>query len=113
MDAARRTWISSTLASEATALAAALAVLDWHEEADICATLADTGRELRGALDRAIEASGLPGVVTAGVDTMMLLRWDDPWSESLFVREAARAGVLFKRGAYNFAADRARRRSVA
>ncbi|MEO6528439.1 MAG: aminotransferase class III-fold pyridoxal phosphate-dependent enzyme [Gemmatimonadaceae bacterium] len=104
MDAARRTWISSTLASESTALAAALAVLDWHEEADICATLADTGRELRASLDRAIAASGIRGVTTAGVDTMMLLRWDDPTRESRFLQEGARAGVLFKRGAYNFAA---------
>jgi glutamate-1-semialdehyde aminotransferase len=104
MDAARRTWISSTLASESTALAAALAVLDWHEEADICATLADTGRELRAALDRAIAASGVQGVRTEGVDTMFLLRWDDPVRESHFLQEGARAGVIFKRGAYNFAA---------
>jgi glutamate-1-semialdehyde aminotransferase len=104
MNAARRTWISSTLASESTALAAALAVLDWHEEADICASLAETGRELRSAVDRAIEASGVEGVSTAGVDTMFLLRWDRPARESRFLREAADAGVIFKRGAYNFAA---------
>jgi glutamate-1-semialdehyde 2,1-aminomutase len=104
MDAARRTWISSTLASESTALAAALAVLDWHEEADICATLADTGREMRASLDRAIEASGIEGVRTEGVDTMFLLRWQDPSREARFVQEGARAGVLFKRGAYNFGA---------
>ena len=104
MDAARRTWISSTLASESTALAAALAVLDWHEEADICATLADTGREMRAALDRAVEASGMDGVRTEGVDTMFLLRWQDAEREARFVREGARAGVLFKRGAYNFGA---------
>ena len=36
MEAASHTWISSTLASESTALAAAGAVLDWHEKADIC-----------------------------------------------------------------------------
>ena len=30
------TWISSTLAAESTALAAASAVLDWHEKADVC-----------------------------------------------------------------------------
>src|SRR5260370_2477257 len=36
MEAARKTWISSTLASEATALAAAGAVLDWHQKAHIC-----------------------------------------------------------------------------
>ncbi len=104
MEAARRTWISSTLASESTALAAALAVLDWHEEADVCDTLAETGRELRGAVDRAIAASGVGGVSTEGVDTMFLLRWEDPARESRFLAEGVRAGVIFKRGAYNYAA---------
>jgi glutamate-1-semialdehyde 2,1-aminomutase len=104
MEAARRTWISSTLASESTALAAALAVLDWHDEADIAATLAETGREMRAAVDRAIEASGLAGVETLGIDPMWLIRWDDPRRESAFLRHAVREGVLFKRGAYNFAA---------
>ena len=104
MSAARDTWISSTLASESTALAAALAVLDWHDEADICATLADTGREMRASVDRAIAASGIDGVTTVGVDTMWLMRWADPARENEFVAHAMRSGVLFKRGAYNFAA---------
>jgi glutamate-1-semialdehyde aminotransferase len=104
MESARRTWISSTLASESTALAAALAVLDWHDTADICATLAETGRELRGAVDRAIAASGLSGVRTDGVDAMWLIRWDAPERESRFLLHALHDGVLFKRGAYNFAA---------
>ena len=104
MSAARDTWISSTLASESTALAAALAVLDWHDEADICATLAETGREMRAAVDRAIVASGAEGVETDGVDAMWLLRWTDPARESRWVMHALQAGVLFKRGAYNFAA---------
>lgn len=104
MDAARATWISSTLASESVALAASLAVLDWHDEADIAATLADTGREMRAAVDRAIEASGVQGVRTLGVDPMWLMRWDEPARESSFLVHAMRAGVLFKRGAYNYAA---------
>lgn len=104
MGAARNTWISSTLASESTALAAALAVLDWHEEADIPATLGETGREMRAAVDRAIEASRVAGVQTLGIDQMWLMRWDDPRRESGFLRHAVAAGVLFKRGAYNFAA---------
>jgi glutamate-1-semialdehyde 2,1-aminomutase len=104
MSAARDTWISSTLASESTALAAALAVLDWHDKADICATLAETGREMRAAVDRAILASGVGGVTTDGIDPMWLLRWDDPVMESRFIRRALEDGVLFKRGAYNFAA---------
>ncbi|MDQ6636003.1 MAG: aminotransferase class III-fold pyridoxal phosphate-dependent enzyme, partial [Gemmatimonadota bacterium] len=104
MDAARRTWISSTLASESTALAAALAVLEWHDTADICATLAETGREMRGAVGRAIAASGVPGVRTDGVDAMWLIRWDVAERESRFLMHAVNEGVLFKRGAYNFAA---------
>ncbi len=104
MDAARRTWISSTLASEATALAAALTVLDWHDGTDVCATLAAIGHEMRAAVERAITATGARGVRTDGVDAMWLLHWDDAARENLFVREALAAGVLFKRGAYNFAA---------
>jgi glutamate-1-semialdehyde aminotransferase len=104
MEAARATWISSTLASESTALAAALAVLDWHDEADICGTLAETGREMRGAVDRAIAASRIVGVRTEGIDPMWLIRWDDPAREARFIALALGDGVLFKRGAYNFAA---------
>jgi glutamate-1-semialdehyde 2,1-aminomutase len=104
MNAARETWISSTLASESSALAAALAVLDWHDEADICATLAETGREMRASVDRAIEASGIEGVTTLGVDSMWLMRWSDAAQEHQFLAHAMRSGVLFKRGAYNYAA---------
>jgi glutamate-1-semialdehyde 2,1-aminomutase len=104
MNAARDTWISSTLASESSALAAALAVLDWHDEADICATLAETGREMRASVDRAIAASGIDGVTTVGIDTMWLMRWADATRENEFIAHAMRSGVLFKRGAYNFAA---------
>jgi glutamate-1-semialdehyde 2,1-aminomutase len=105
MNAASDTWISSTLASEATALAAALAVLEWYDEADnICSILGETGREMRAGVDRAIAASGLSGVHTEGIDQMWLLKWDDAAGENRFVAEAARNGVLFKRGAYNFAA---------
>ena len=104
MNAARDTWISSTLASETTALAAALAVLDWHDEADICATLAETGAEMRAAVERAIMASGIQGVETDGIDQMWMLRWSDAQQESRFLAQAMREGVLFKRGAYNYAA---------
>ncbi len=70
----------------------------------MCATLAETGRELRAGIDRAIAASAVGGVATHGVDTMFLLRWEDPGRESRFLAEAARAGVILKRGAYDFAA---------
>jgi glutamate-1-semialdehyde aminotransferase len=103
MQAARDTWISSTLASESTALAAAWAVLDWHEQADVCEALASTGGELRGGVVAAIEASGVDGVTVDGIDQMWLLRFDDPARETRFLELAAREGVLFKRGAYNYA----------
>src|SRR5215510_13565045 len=53
MDAARRTWISSTLASEASALAAAGAVLTWHDQADICDSLSSIGADMRRNLTAA------------------------------------------------------------
>jgi glutamate-1-semialdehyde 2,1-aminomutase len=104
MAAASRTWISSTLASEAGALAAAAAVLHWHERADICASLAGIGSEMREAVGNAIQASGVDGVTVEGLDQMWLIRFDDPQRETTFLRAAAANGVLFKRGAYNFAA---------
>ena len=104
MDATSRTWISSTLAGETTALAAALAVLDWHEKEDVCARLATVGAQMKAAVERAILASGLPGIGVAGLDQMWRLTFGDSHVESQFVRYAVEHGALFKRGAYNFAA---------
>jgi glutamate-1-semialdehyde aminotransferase len=104
MEAARRTWISSTLASDAVALAAAAAVLDWHNQAEITESLWSTGAELRKAVGAAIEASGIDGVTVDGLDPMWLLRFDDAGRERRFLELAAANGVLFKRGAYNYAA---------
>lgn len=104
MDAARRTWISSTLAGETSALAACGAVLDWHEQAEICESLWTTGAEMQNAVQAAITASGVAGVRIDGVEPMWLMRWDDPARERRFLELAATHGVLFKRGAYNYAA---------
>lgn len=104
MQAAGKTWISSTLASEAGALAAANAVMAWHERADICGSLWSTGAEMRQAVTRALDASGIGGVRVDGIDPMWLIRFDTPAMERDFVVAAVRHGVLFKRGAYNFAA---------
>jgi glutamate-1-semialdehyde 2,1-aminomutase len=104
MAAATRSWISSTLASESTALAAAMAVLEWHENADVCDALWSTGREMRAAVESAIDASGVAGVEVVGIDPMWFLRWDDAGRESLFHELALREGLLLKRGAYNYAA---------
>lgn len=103
MDAANRTWISSTLAGEASALAAALAVIEWHTQAEVCAALAANGAEMRRVVSAAIAASGVEGVSLEGLDPMWLLRFGDPAVESEFLQRAMAHGVLFKRGAYNYA----------
>ncbi len=104
MDASRRTWISSTLAGESAALAAAGAVLAWHDSGDVCGSLWTIGAELRRVITAAIQASGVDGIAVDGIDPMWLLRFDDPAREQRFLELAASHGVLFKRGAYNFAA---------
>ena len=104
MEAARRTWISSTLAGESVAVAAASAVIDAHEATDICATLATIGQAMRSSVDAAVEASGITGVTVEGIDPMWVLRFEDPRRETRFLELAATHGVLFKRGAYNYAA---------
>lgn len=104
MAAARDTWISSTLAGEATALAAARAVLMLHAEQDIPGQLAATGAALREAVDNAVRASRVPGISVHGIDPMWFLKFDSPALESAFLVAAAANGVLFKRGPYNFAA---------
>lgn len=104
MDAARKTWISSTLASEASALAAASAVLAWHDSAEICESLWSIGADMRHGVSSAIEASGIQGVTVDGIDPMWFLRFDRPERERRFLELAADHGVLFKRGAYNYAA---------
>jgi glutamate-1-semialdehyde 2,1-aminomutase len=104
MDTARKTWISSTLASEATALAAAVTVIEIHHNAEVCTELWRIGAEIRKVVTNALSASGLEGVTVEGIDPMWLLRFDAPATESLFVRSAVEHGALFKRGAYNFAA---------
>jgi glutamate-1-semialdehyde 2,1-aminomutase len=104
MNAASRTWISSTLAGETTGLAAAHAVLDWHEKEDVCASLATIGSQMKAAVERAVVASGLPGITVSGLDQMWRLTFEDASIESRFVRHGVEHGALFKRGAYNFAA---------
>jgi glutamate-1-semialdehyde 2,1-aminomutase len=104
MDATRRTWISSTLAGESIGLAAANAVLDVHESADVCAALASNGQAMRAGVTAAIAAAGVEGVTLEGLDQMWLLRFDEPRRQTRFLELAASHGVLFKRGAYNYAA---------
>ena len=103
MKAAQATWISSTLASEGVALAAAGAVLDWHERAEVCEALWRIGDEMKESVVRAVKASRVRGVTVDGIAPMWLLRFDDERRQSRFLELALEQGVLFKRGAYNFA----------
>jgi glutamate-1-semialdehyde 2,1-aminomutase len=103
MSAARNTWISSTLAGEATALAAANAVLEWHARGEVCEALWTVGVEMQQAVTRAVEASRVQGVRVAGIPPMWFIEFDDDARRTRFLEAALEHGVLFKRGAYNFA----------
>lgn len=103
MQAAEKTWISSTLAGETTALAAARAVLLIHGEEKVCEKLAQIGGDMRTAVGNALRAGKLEGISLAGTDPMWFLRFDSAELETQFLAAAASQGVLFKRGPYNFA----------
>ena len=106
MENAQKTWISSTLAGESMSIAAALAVLDTYEdesEEDVCTSLARIGAAIKSGVESAVRASGIEGVTVGGIEQMWFLRFDDPEVERAFLEESVREGVLFKRGAYNYA----------
>jgi glutamate-1-semialdehyde 2,1-aminomutase len=103
MDCLKRNWISSTLASEGSALAAAMGVLDWYENVEVCEELARIGGEMRTLVSGALKASGLDGITMHGIDPMWFMKFESPEAEQRFVSLAAEHGALFKRGAYNFA----------
>ena len=101
MSAVHRTWISSTLATELTALAAAHAVLDHHAAHDVCAQLALNGAALRRAIAAAASAADMT-VSTTGHDTMFIIRWPDDATQDTMLLALRAAGVLAKRGPYQF-----------
>ncbi|HEX6533284.1 MAG TPA: aminotransferase class III-fold pyridoxal phosphate-dependent enzyme [Gemmatimonadaceae bacterium] len=103
MEAARVTWISSTLAGETVGLAAAGAVLEWHARGEVCEALWEVGEEMKGAVERAVAASGIGGVRVRGIPPMWLVDFDEEEHRTRFLALAREGGVLFKRGAYNFA----------
>jgi hypothetical protein len=55
------------------------------------------------AVERAIVTSGYRRATVGGLDCMWLLRFDRDEEQSRFLELALREGVIFKRGAYNFA----------
>jgi glutamate-1-semialdehyde 2,1-aminomutase len=102
MEAAGKTWISSTLATETAALAAARATLGIMVKDKVPQRLNHLGRRLMEGLARL--AGQHPGVVRAvrGVPEMCHLEYRDEAASFAVARGCARRGILFKRSAYNF-----------
>lgn len=102
MDVAHRTWISSTLATEFVALAAANAVVDIVVRDRVTDHLQSVGRLFLDGL-AAIETQ-YPDLVTrvAGVPEMCYLQFATEAVGAAVAIQMARRGVLFKRTGYNF-----------
>ena len=102
MQGASRTWISSTLATEAVALAAAHATLEVMTTERVCDTLHRQGTRLFAGLGilSATYPELVPGL--SGVPEMCFLHYATEDLAQAVARECARRGLLFKRTAYNF-----------
>jgi glutamate-1-semialdehyde 2,1-aminomutase len=102
MNAASRTWISSTLATEGVALAAARATLQVFARDDVCGHLHRIGTRLLHGLHEVQRADA--GIVTgvAGIAEMCFLHYATEDLSRTVASHAAERGLLFKRTAYNF-----------
>jgi len=102
MAAATRTWISSTLATEGVALAAARATLEVFDGAAVCDHLHRIGTRLLHGLHRLQRKypDAIAGV--AGMAEMCFLHYATEEISRAVAVGCAKAGVLFKRTAYNF-----------
>ncbi len=102
MSTASRTWISSTLATEGVALAAAQATLDVFERDHVCDHLHRVGTRLLHGLHELQRAH--PRVVTGvgGVAEMCFLHYATEELSRTVASRAAQRSLLFKRTAYNF-----------
>ncbi len=102
MEAARRTWISSTLATEMVALAAAEKTIEVVVRDQVPQHLARVGRRLleglRSMADR--HPALISGVI--GIPEMCCFRFQLEAAGALVSRAAAGRGLLWKRTAYNF-----------
>jgi glutamate-1-semialdehyde aminotransferase len=97
-----RTWISSTLATEFVSLAAARATLDVMVAGQVPRHLGRVGARLLEGLTSLQEAH--PELVTGvgGIPEMCFLQYADEAASRAVTAGCARAGLLFKRSAYNF-----------
>jgi glutamate-1-semialdehyde 2,1-aminomutase len=97
-----RTWISSTLATEAVALAAGQATLKAFAQHAVCAHLHRVGTRLLHGLHRL--QGEHPRVVTGvgGIAEMCFFHYASEELSRAVAVSCARRGLLFKRTAYNF-----------
>jgi glutamate-1-semialdehyde 2,1-aminomutase len=102
MAGVRRTWISSTLATEWVSLAASLATLRVMVEQQVPLHLAHVGGRLLSGLRRLAETHAAVVAGVGGVAEMCFLEFRDEAVSGQFARAVARRGLLFKRSAYNF-----------
>lgn len=102
MAAANRTWISSTLATESVALAAALATLAVYESEPVCAHLHRIGTLLWHGLHRLQREHRHVATSVGGIAEMCFLHFANETLSGRVAAECARRGLLFKRTAYNF-----------
>jgi glutamate-1-semialdehyde 2,1-aminomutase len=95
------TWISSTLATEAVALAAAEATLQAAEQIQLCAHLGQVGSALWAGLRRLADRYS-EHIIARGIPEMCYLQFADDDLSARVARGCARRGLLFKRAGYNF-----------
>jgi glutamate-1-semialdehyde 2,1-aminomutase len=97
-----RTWISSTLATEFVSLAAARATLDVMVARQVPQHLRRVGGRLLEGLNQLQHAH--PELVTGvgGIPEMCFLQYADEAASRAVTAGCVRAGLLFKRSAYNF-----------
>jgi len=96
------TWISSTLATEAVALAAGLATLAVFVESDVCGYLHRVGTRLLHGLHALSHRHSAVVTGVAGVAEMCFLTFATDDDARTVALECAARGLLFKRTAYNF-----------
>jgi len=97
-----RTWISSTLATESVALAAAQATLEVFAHEDVCGHLHRMGTRLLHGLHRLHRKHADLVTGVGGIAEMCFLHFASENISRDVARGCAARGLLFKRTAYNF-----------
>ncbi len=97
-----RTWISSTLATESVALAAARATLDVFAHEDVCGHLHRMGTRFLHGLHRLHRKHADLVTGVGGIAEMCFLHFASENISQEVARGCAARGLLFKRTAYNF-----------